>query len=223
MKREVKTCRKAGLSVPQPKRSEVGDRLIGPQGIGVPAPGPAPGIRPVEDEMRHPVWMTGGEARRSHGPLGDPEQGEWLLRSDGSDDRFQVLDPCEPRRRRRRSSRSSRSRARRTARGGSGRERKREPVAPDRALPLVLEMGEPVGGLDQERTSPRVRPRELHSVRGAEEMNALSRGLLMAGFPADRDDSSRDRTPKSARTGTGLPWRPPGLRAHRSGRRRTPC
>ena len=51
-----------------------------------------------------------------------------------------------------------------------------DPVPPDRALPLVLEMRQPVGGLDQQRAGAGLGPGELDAVRGAQVTDSLPGG-----------------------------------------------
>ena len=50
-----------------------------------------------------------------------------------------------------------------------------EPVAPDRAVPVELEMVEPVGGFDQGRAAAHRREGDACAVRGGAEANGLSR------------------------------------------------
>ena len=61
-----------------------------------------------------------------------------------------------------------------------------DPVLPDRALPLVLEMREPVGGLDHDRTGARFGPRQARPVRRGDVANVLAK-LRRASSSADRD------------------------------------
>ena len=61
-----------------------------------------------------------------------------------------------------------------------------EPVLPDRAFPLVFEMREPVGRLDDDRALARLRPRQARAVRRLHVANVLPE-LLGVGHRPHRD------------------------------------
>src|SRR5215213_3207032 len=76
------------------------------------------------------------------------------------------------------------------------------PVAPDRTLPFVFEMGHPVCGLDERRAGARFGPCELNGVRSAEIPNALCCPLHHCTQPRQM---SHVKASEYIQTGTKLP------------------
>ena len=203
MKREVKTWRNAGLSFPQPIADELANGAVLALRLGVAAVRVAARVAAVEDQARDALRVPHrvGDARRR--ALRDSEQRERLARRGRFDDLLQVVDPAlegevgdvpvrHP------------AAALVVADEAEVPAEEADPVAPDRALPLELEMGEPVRGLDQQRARSRLGPGELHAVARAQIADPLAwlvvHGVRTFGtfVPRNGDDSSP--------TGTSVPW-----------------
>ena len=136
----------------------------------------AAGEAAEEQQMRDLLRVAGGKGQARCHSLRDPEQHERLSRHHRGNDRLEVLEsalgaeisdvpvthpaatlvvPHQPE--------------------VFGKEA--EPVAPQRALPVVLQAGQPVGRLEQERTGGRIGPRKPNAIRRTQGVNALSHAL----------------------------------------------
>src|SRR6185295_655463 len=70
-----------------------------------------------------------------------------------------------------------------------------DPMPPDRALPLILEVAQPVRGLDQAGARPRLGPGQLDAVARAQVPDLLAAGHC-----------SQPLRPDSSGIGTEFPW-----------------
>src|SRR6185503_173894 len=118
------------------------------------------------DGVRHADWST----------LRNAEQREWLADLSRIDDRFQILDPALKRQITDIQIGHSAAALVITNVAEIVAE-KSYPMPPDRTLPFILEMRQPVRGLDHHRSRTRLRPGELDAIGSTQVTNSL-RGLL---------------------------------------------
>ena len=158
-------------------------RGLPPLGGGLGAGGAAFGERAVEDQVAHPLRMTSGIGHRHGAALRDPEQGE-PLQACCVDDSLEVADQ--------RLERDVLHVPVRHPRGALvvvhqpvAHRQVTQEVAPDDALPVMAEVGQPVRRLDQRRAAAGHRVRQSHAVgRGAEAdllRSAARRGAVSGG------------------------------------------
>ncbi len=134
---------------------------------------PAAGVAAVENQTRDPLRMARGVGRADRGAGRDPQQCEWLLDSRGLRHGVDVSEQAFEREILDLSVRQPAA-AFVPAQESEVAAEEADPVPPDGALQLVLEMGQPVRRLDQDRAGADFGPGELHAVFRAQVADALT-------------------------------------------------
>ena len=130
-------------------------------------------ISSVQNQARDPLWMQSRVMNARSGTLRDSEQRQRQARSCCINDRFEIRGPLWQRQ----------VTAAPIAHTASAlviadepqvAGEKADPVAPHRAVTLVFEMGEPIGGLYQRRSAAGYRPRQARPIGRLQETNMLT-------------------------------------------------
>src|SRR5262249_336448 len=137
-------------------------------------PRPAADVAAVENHLRDPLRMARGVGDADRRARRDPQEREWLLDLRGVHDRLEIPEPAGERQLGDVPGRYPPAGVV-PAQGSEMVAEEAEPVPPDRALQLVLEMREPVRRLDQERTRADVGPGQLNAVFRAKVTDALAK------------------------------------------------
>ena len=171
---------KGGIVLAPAHAGQLDDGAVLPFAPDVATARPAARVPAVEDEAGDAFGVPYRVDDRLRRPLRDPEERERLGRAGRRHHRLQVLDRALER------GRAHVPVAHAAAALVVADEpemlgEKVDPMAPDRALPLVLEVRQPVGGFDQQRARPRFRPGDLGPVSGVHIPDSLSRGARHVG------------------------------------------
>src|SRR5262249_41411976 len=134
-------------------------------------------VGPVEQQPGDTLGVPDRVGHAHRGPLRNAEQGERRLDPGRVHDRLQVLHPILEGHVAHGAVRHPAS-ALVVAQEPEVPGEEADPMPPDRALPLVFEVGQPVRGLDHNGAGARFGPRETEAVPGAEIADPLSRPLL---------------------------------------------
>ena len=156
----LNTCRNAGSSVAHPARMAATSAVFL---LALPTQPPATCIAAVEDEIGDPLRVPRGVGHRDRRALRDAQQRK-PVQAGGVDDRLQITDPGLDRR-------LADLRVRKAAaalvvtHNSVALAEPIEPMAPDRAFPVQLEMGQPGRDPYQRRTAAVHRVGQAHPVR----------------------------------------------------------
>jgi hypothetical protein len=156
-----------------------------------PAPQPAAHVGAAEDDLLDALGVTARILDGDGPALREREQRE-LIQAGGVDHRFQVghervqvelarIGIRQP------------AAALVVAKDREAAAQLLEPVAPDRALPVVLEVGQPVRDLDERRSGPVRRVRDPDVVRGDTETDGLLHIRTLLALSAKRQRALRQR------------------------------
>ena len=146
---------------------------------------PSPCETSIQNHPADALGMTEGVADARGPTLRDPEQRHRFLGSSGIDDRSEICEPLIERQ----------GTALPVAHAAAAlvvpnepevRGEELNPVSPDRTLPLVLEVREPVGCLDDERTGAGLGPCEARPVPRVDVAHVLTE-LRRSAHVSDRD------------------------------------
>ena len=170
-------------------------------------------VAAVEDQPRHPFRMAQGVLDAGGSALGNTQQRGWFSRLGRFHDGLEVRRPRVQDERRARRPVAHAAAALVVAHEAIGPGKELQPVFPHRARPLVLEVGQPVGGLDHRRAGARVGPGQPSAIRGGDEAHVLAevhdRAAMAAGtfvsHPRGQSAANRDKAPMSLCRAPGHP------------------
>jgi hypothetical protein len=184
------------LSPPRARQRDPRSRRL--LGLTIALLGSALRIDAVEDEVRNPLWMSDRVANRRGAALRDTEEHERRPRLRRLDHRHEILGRAVDRQLRD-VSLAHAATALVIADEAVVLREETNPVAPDRAFGVVLEVGEPIRRFDERWSGARLGPGDRRAVGGLGQAYRLAH--LMACGRLSRRQSTRDRDKAHRRSG----------------------